>query len=115
MHKALRTSIADADLIAERELQVVDLAGRSGPLHVRIARPEWSEPDQAWACGVHLAEVEDQVSEMWGEDSLQALIHALYVVPVIIGQLRAQGLSVTFEGRDELLLPTFDLPGAGLG
>jgi hypothetical protein len=115
MTDAVRKSISDADLIAERELQIVDLAGRTGPLHVRIARPEWREGDGAWACGVHFPEVEDRVSEMWGEDSFQALVHALYIVPVVVGQLRAQGLSVTFEGRDELLLPSFDLPGASIG
>ena len=115
MPDGVRTSIAEADLIAERELQIVDLGGKSGPLHVRIARPEWRESDGAWACGVHFAEVEDRVSEMWGEDSLQALVHALYIVPVIVGQLRSQGLKVTFEGQDELLLPEFELPGASIG
>jgi hypothetical protein len=37
------------------------------------------------------------------------------VLPIVIGQLRAQGFRVTLEGHEDLLLPEFPLPGAGLG
>ena len=64
-----------------------------------------------WSCGLHLPEVEDEVTELYGEDSLQALVHALYLAPVVIGMLRKQGFTVTFDGRENLLLPDFVLPG----
>jgi hypothetical protein len=114
MTETVRTSIPEADLIAERELELVSPTGEAGKLHVRIARPV-SEAEGGWSCGLHLAEVEDRVTELSGEDSMQALVHALYIIPVLIGQLRAQGFRVTLEGHDELLLAEFPLPGAGLG
>lgn len=109
---AARTSIAQSDLFAERELELTSPQGRAGKLHVRIARPV-EALDGSWNCGLHLQEVEGTVTELSGEDSLQALVHALYVIPVLIGQLRKQGFTVTLEGHEELLLPEFPLPGAG--
>jgi hypothetical protein len=109
-----RHAIDNADLIAERELELVSPSGQASKLHVRIARPE-PDPDGGWNCGFHLPEVDDAVTELSGEDSMQALVHALYVLPVVIGQLREQGYRVTLEGHEDLLLPEFPLPGAGLG
>ena len=108
----VRSFIAEADLVAERELDLTSPQGRKGKLHVRIARPV-EALDGSWNCGLHLQEVEDTVTELSGEDSFQALVHALYVIPVLIGQLRKQGFAVTLEGHEELLLPEFPLPGAG--
>ena len=109
---AVRSSIDDSDLIAERELEIVDATGRTGPLHLRIARPVM-QADGSWTCGLHLAEVEDTVNEMDGEDSMQALVHALYMAPGLIEQLRKQGFGVTLFGHEELLLAEFALPGVG--
>ena len=111
---AVRTFIEDVDLIAERELELIDATGRSGALHVRIARPV-EQPDGSWTCGLHLAEVEDAVNELDGEDSMQALVHALYMAPGLIAQLRKQGFGVTLFGHEELLLAEFVLPGVGGG
>jgi len=108
---AARAFIDDSELIAERELELRDPAGRSGKLHVRIARPV-PQPEGEWSCGLHLAEVEDRVTELYGEDSMQALVHAMYLAPTLIEQLRKQGFRVTLDGREELLLAEFALPGA---
>jgi len=111
---AVRSFIEDSDLIAEREFELVDAVGKTGALHVRIARPV-AQADGSWTCGLHLAEVEDLVNELDGEDSMQALVHALYMAPGLIEQLRKQGFGVTFFGHEELLLPKFVLPGVGGG
>lgn len=111
---AVRSFIEDGDVIAERELDLVDPSGRTGTLHVRIARPV-SQADGSWTCGLHLAEVEDTVNELDGEDSMQALVHALYMAPRLIEQLRKQGFGVTLAGHKELLLAEFVLPGVGGG
>lgn len=108
---ALRYRIAEEDLIAERALEFVAPGGQRGTLHLRIARPVEHREDGAWSCGLHFEEVEDSVSELWGEDSLQALVHALYMARVVVGMLRNQGFAVTFDGQDNLLLPDFVLPG----
>ena len=108
---AVRERIADEDLIAERIFEFVAPGGQQGTLHLRIARPVEDSEDGAWRCGLHFAEVEDKVTELWGEDSLQALVHALYMAPVIVGMLRKQGFAITFDGHEELLLPDFVLPG----
>jgi len=110
-----RTSIPDADLMAEREFEMVDPTGNAGTLHVRVARPVVHEADGSWSCAVHLPEVEDEVHDYWGEDSMQALVHAMYIIPVLLAQLRRDGFRLTFFGHEELLLAEFDLPGASLG
>ena len=83
---AVRSFIEDSDLIAEREFELVDAVGKTGALHVRIARPV-AQADGSWTCGLHLAEVEDAVNELDGEDSMQALVHALYMAPGLIDAL----------------------------
>jgi hypothetical protein len=110
-----RTSIADSDLVAEREFEMVDPTGNAGTLHVRVARPVVHEADGSWSCALHLPEVEDTVHDYWGEDSMQALVHAMYIIPVLLTQLRRDGFQLTFFGHEELLLAEFELPGASLG
>ena len=46
---------------------------------------------------------------------MQALVHAMYIIPVLLAQLRRDGFRLTFFGHEELLLAEFELPGASLG
>lgn len=106
--RPVRTFIDDADVIAERELEIVDRAGKAGKLHVRIAKPMLLSEGE-WGCGVHLAEVEKRVTEVYGADSMQALTHALFLVPVALGELKRRGVVLTCDGDENLHFPEFSL------
>lgn len=104
-----RVAIAPADLIAERELEYRNQDGATGMVSVRVARPVQHEPDGAWTCGLHFQGLEEQVMELWGEDSMQALIHAIFLIAPQVQGLRNQGITLTLDGDDDLMLPEFQL------
>jgi Domain of unknown function (DUF6968) len=71
-------------VIAERRLRFEARAGWARDVVVRIGRPvQDSEPPHPWVCPVQVEGLgSSKTRGFFGEDSMQALLHGVHVIPV---------------------------------
>ena len=88
------------DVVADRTLEVSN-GGILGTATVRLGRPRQSGDDE-WACPVQILGLDDdEVRDVYGVDSLQALVLALQMVRARV-TTQPSGVQVTWMGMDDL-------------
>lgn len=78
------------DAIAERDVICQRASGNFFPVTIRIGAP-YRNADGEWACPVSLIGLQEQLNDMRGVDSLQALVLAIGLARKLLGYVIDDG------------------------
>lgn len=87
------------DAIASLDLVEIVPSGKRVPTRIEISQPH---PDErgSWACPVLISSISEKVSEIHGEDSLQALCLAVRFVHIVLRTRVERGSRLICDGGD---------------
>ena len=96
-------SLAQMDTIVTLDLVEITAEGERLPIRIEIGRPQPNGLND-WACSIWVKSVDDEMRNVFGADSLQALILGLRLVGVHLGSILKQG-SRLIDPKDEKDFP----------
>ena len=87
------------DAIASLELIHLGADGKRRQLRVRIGRPRYDER-RSWACPILITGLDEEIREIHGEDSMQALCLAVQRVHTVLRFVLERGNRLLIAGDD---------------
>ncbi|HEX9626238.1 MAG TPA: hypothetical protein VGA00_04810 [Acidiferrobacterales bacterium] len=87
------------DAIAERDVICQRASGKYFPVTIRIGAPYRVEEGE-WACPVSLTGLQEQLSDVHGVDSLQALLLAIGLARKLLGYIIDDGGRILWPDSD---------------
>jgi hypothetical protein len=84
--------------IATLHLIQVNPGGKRTLVRVEIGEPRYDERG-SWVCPVLITSIDEEVREIHGEDSLQALCLAVRFVGSMLGSVIERGCRLLYEGE----------------